>query len=253
MRHSWLSITLLLAACAGGGHPGEPSPAGSYRVLFIGNSLTASNDLPGTVAQLAATVDDTIVVQSVTRPNFAVIDHVNGMSNAVDAIRRGSWDYVVLQQGPTSQQLGRDTLILATKLLQPDIRAAGARTAELMVWPAAQNVAVFDGVLQSCLEAARAVDGVCLPAGQAWREAWAVDPSLAFYGPDGFHPAALGTYLAALVVYEGITGHDARSLPQEAVVAGQPLELPGSTVVLLQRIAHETLLKYRAEAANRRN
>ena len=251
MRHSWFTIMLLLAACAGGGQPGEPSPAGSYRVLFIGNSLTASNDLPGTVAQLAAAVDDTIVVESVTRPNFAVIDHVNGMSNAVDVIRRGSWDYVVLQQGPTSQQLGRDTLILATQLLQPDIRAAGARTAELMVWPAAQNVAVFDGVLRSCLEAAASVDGVCLPAGQAWREAWAADPSLAFYGPDGFHPAALGTYLAALVVYEGITGHDARSLPQEAIVAGERLELPGGTVVLLQRVAHETVLKYGAPAATR--
>jgi len=155
----------------------------AYRVLFIGNSLTASNDLPNTVAQLAAPVDDTIVVESVTRPNFAVIDHVSGMSNAVDVIRRERWDYVVLQQGPTSQQLYRGALILATRLLQPDIQAAGPRTAQLMVWPAAQNMAVFDGVLRSGLEAASAVDGLCLPAGEAWRAAWAVDPTLGFYGP----------------------------------------------------------------------
>ena len=241
-------LPLLLLACAGGSPPLGPNPAGGYRVLFIGNSLTSTNDLPGTVSQLAASVDDTIIVESVTRPNFAVIDHVNGMSDAVDVVRRGSWDYVVLQQGPTSQQLGRDTLILATKLLEPEVRAAEGHIAQLMAWPAAANQSVFDGVLQSCLEGARAVEGgVCFPAGQAWRAAWAVDPTLPLYGPDDFHPGPLGTYLAALVVYEGITGHDARHLPQEAIVAGQRLDLAGGTVLLLQRVAHETVVSINAE------
>jgi hypothetical protein len=92
MVERWPSFALMLAACAGGQQPTEPTPAGGYRVLFIGNSLTAVNDLPGTVAQLAASVDDTIVVESVTRNNLAVIDHVNGSSNAVDVIRGGRWD-----------------------------------------------------------------------------------------------------------------------------------------------------------------
>jgi hypothetical protein len=236
-------LAITLGACAGGHPAGEPRPAAGYQVLFIGNSLTAYNDLPGTLAQLAQSVHDTIAVESVTRPNLAVIDHVNGMSDAVDVIRRGKWDYVVLQQGPTSQQLHRDTLILATRLLEPDIRRAGARSAQLMVWPAVQNIAVFDRVLLSCREAAKAVGGLCLPAGEAWRAAWAVDASLLLYGPDGFHPSPVGTYLAALVVYEGITGHDARSLPPEAVVAGQRLNLPSEAVVLLQRIAHETVAR----------
>jgi hypothetical protein len=251
MLHLQPALVLLVTACAGGNLPSDPGPAGGYRVLFISNSLTAANDLPGTVAQLAALVNDTIVVESVTRPNLAVIDHVNGMSNAVDAIRRGHWDYVVLQQGPTSQQIGRDTLILASRLLQPDILAAGAITAQLMVWPAAENVRLFDGVLRSCVEAAQAVDGVCFPAGEAWRAAWAVDPGLVFHGPDGFHPAPLGTYLAALVVYEGITGHSAQSLPQEAIVSGQRLDVPGGTMVLLQRIAHETVVRYAAIRSRR--
>ena len=30
-----------------------------------------------------------------------------------------------------------------------------------------------------------------------------------FYGPDGFHPTKLGSYLAALVVYQGLTGKTA--------------------------------------------
>jgi hypothetical protein len=240
------AAVVLVAACGGGNPPSEPGPVGGYHVLFIGNSLTAANDLPGTLARLAASVNDTIVVESVTRPNLAVIDHVNGMSNAVDVIRRGGWDIVVLQQGPTSQQLYRDTLILATRLLDPDIKSVGARSAQLMVWPEANRTAAFDGVLLSCREAAQAVGGLCFPAGEAWRAAWALDPALPLYGPDGFHPSALGTYLAALVVYEGVTGHDARSLPQEAVVAGQRLNVSGGTVVLLQRAAHETVARLAA-------
>src|ERR671910_611659 len=113
MLERLLTTVSLLAACAGAHRPAESGRAARYQVLFIGNSLTAFNDLPGTLAHLAAAVNDTIVVRSVTRPNLAVIDHVNGMSDAVAMIRQGGWDYVVLQQGPTSRQLFRDTLILA--------------------------------------------------------------------------------------------------------------------------------------------
>ncbi len=223
-------IALLILACGGGTTTVEPGPAGGYRVLFIGNSLTYFNDLPGTVARLAATGDDTIHVQMVALPNFAVIDHANGMSNAVEVIRSGGWDYVVLQQGPTTTPIGRDTLVLAARQLDPAIRAAGGRTALLMVWPPAGNLEGFDAVRASYQDAAQAVGGLFLPAGEAWRAAWAVDADLPLYGPDGFHPAELGTYLAALVVYEAITRHDARSLPPVAAVAAHPLNTPQATV-----------------------
>jgi hypothetical protein len=241
MRH-WLSGLILLVAC--GGSSFSSSEGRSYRVLFIGNSLTAANDLPHTVAALAALGDDTISVEAVTRPNLAIIDHVNGASNAVSVIRQGRWDYVVLQQGPTSQQIGRDTLVIGSKLLDPDIRQAGGRPAELMTWPASPDLASFGGVLQSCVEAAQAVEGVCLPAGQAWRTAWDIDPSVPLYGPDGFHPSERGTYLAALVVYEGVTGHDATTLPGTAYANGHSLDTPVKTVRLLQQVAHQVVLSY---------
>jgi hypothetical protein len=249
MRPWIIGLLLLSAGCAGGNASLDPRPAGGYHVLFIGNSLTYVNDLPGTVAALASSVDDTIRVESVTRPNFALIDHVNGMSDAVEVIGRGDWDYVVLQQGPTTQQIGRDTLILAVRLLDPEIRAAGGRPATLMVWPPSGNRAAFDQVLASYRQAADSVGGLLLPAGEAWRSAWDADANLRLYGPDDFHPSALGTYLAALVVYEGITGHDARGLPHQAVVSGQTLEAPPGMVALLQRMAHETVARFHSASS----
>jgi len=52
-----------------------------------------------------------------------------------------------------------------------------------------------------------------LPAGEAWRAAWRRDSTLALYGPDAFHPSILGTYVAALVIYGGLTGRSPLGLP----------------------------------------
>jgi hypothetical protein len=46
------------------------------------------------------------------------------------------------------------------------------------------------------------------------------------------------------VVYEGLTGHDARSLPPRITVAGQRLQIPTATVRLLQQVAHETVERF---------
>jgi hypothetical protein len=239
-----LGLLVSLCGCTGESPPLDPGPPQAYHVLFIGNSLTYFNDLPGTVGLLAAAGGDSIAVESVARAGFALIDHVEGKSNAVPVIRSRGWDYVVLQQGPSSLPLSRDTLILATRLLDPEVRAAGGRIAALMVWPAKDDIGSFDQVRLSYQEAARVVDGLFLPGGEAWRAAWALDPSVALYGPDGFHPSELGTFLASLVVYEAITGRDVRTLPPSALAAGHSLNVSAGTVRLLQRAAHETVVRY---------
>lgn len=177
VRAAILSIALLpgLLACLDPGNPFEPLSDGGYHVLFIGNSLTYVNDLPGTVALVAAQGGETIRVRSVALPNYAVIDHALGASNALSVIQSEKWDYVVLQQGPTSTQLNRDTLVIAAKLLDPHIRGAGGRSASLK-----------------------------------------------------------------LVLYERITGKDARSLPARAIAGGRTLDTEETTIRLLQLIAHET-------------
>jgi hypothetical protein len=233
-----------LAGCGLNGAVTGPLPAGGHHVLFIGNSLTYTNDLPATVSQLAASVGDTIRVRAIALPNYALIDHVNGGSNAVDVIRGERWSMVVLQQGPSTLPLNRDTLVLATQKFDPFIKASGAKSAQYSVWPSSDRPQDFPGVLRSSQDAARAVGGVVFAVGQAWLAAWAVEPQLPLYGPDGFHPGELGTYVAALVIYEGVTGHDAQRLPSRAVVAGRDLGVSEATVRMLQRVAHETVQKY---------
>jgi len=236
-----VTAALCLLVSTGCGSKPEPLsvlPPGGRHVLFIGNSLTYVHNLPATVAAIAQLAGDTFRVAMEAGPNLALIDHLKGASNAVQTMRLGGWDYVVLSQGPTPRGICRDSLVLWTKMFEPLIRGVGAKPALYMTWPAVNQHSWFDDVRISFQQAAAAVNGVFLPAGEAWRSAWAEDPNLQLYGGDGFHPSEIGTFLAALEIYERISGRDVRTLPPRAFSDGLPLTLPEATVRLLQQAAH---------------
>lgn len=241
-------IPLLLLACGNGSSSTtEPLPAGGIHVLFVGNSLTYVNDLPNTVASIATAAGDTVRVAMEAGANLALIDHLNGATNAAAQIHRGGWQYVVLQQGPTPPGLCRDSLVLWTQMFDQRIKAVGGQTAVLMTWPnSSGSEAFFDQVRESFTLAAATVSGTFLPAGEAWRSAWREDPSIALYGPDGFHPSPIGTYLTALEIYERVTGKDARTLPAAAFSGKATLNLPENTIRLLQRAAHDANTRFSA-------
>jgi hypothetical protein len=232
LNYSFIFITLVSTAC----HTSSaaPVPNARARVLFIGNSLTYYNDLPQTFAAIAAAGGDTVLVAMAAEPNLALIDHLNGGSNAVELLRGNKWDFVVLQQGPTTTPIGRDSLVIWTKLFEPHIRAAGAVPALLMVWPLDARWDRMSLVRDSYGAAAHSVNGILVPAGDAWTIAHNTDANIPLYGSDNFHPAPAGTYLAALTIYERVTGRDARTLP----VTGALTE---PAVRILQRAAHEAV------------
>jgi hypothetical protein len=82
-----------------------------------------------------------------------------------------------------------------------------------MVWPASGRMADLPRVIESYRVAAEDVDAVLLPAGDAWRRMWQRDRAARLYGPDGFHPGPLGTYLSALVMFQQFTGRSVVGLP----------------------------------------
>ncbi len=225
---------------------GGPHTLTGHPVLFIGNSLTYSNNLPGIVAALAQQAGDTIDAWYVAYPDYALVDHFQSEST-IRTIKSYKWEYVVMQQGPSSVAVNRDTLVLGAQLLAQSVREIGATPAMYMVWPDISRGAFFDAVRVSYQTAAQAVNGVFMPAGSAWQIAWARDPTLPLYSGDGFHPSVLGSYLAALVIFERVTGKDARQLPAVAVMAGgAPINIPAATVRLLQEAAHEANTLYPA-------
>jgi hypothetical protein len=205
---------IALALGTVGAHSGPRSQdRNPFRILFIGNSLTAANNLPAMVEALGR-AQGTVALQTtaVTAGNFSLEDHwKQGPARA--AIAKGGWSVVVLQQGPSALPESRVLLRDYTKRFAADARKAGARTALYMVWPSQARARDFDDVSKSYALAAQDVDGLLLPAGDAWREAWRLDASLALYGSDGFHPSGLGSYLAALAVWRGLSRESVVGLP----------------------------------------
>jgi hypothetical protein len=232
-------VAAVVASC-GSSSPAAPSPTGTApgngpvdgRVLFIGNSLTASNDLPAVVEALSRAGGGTpITTVSVVVGGFSLEDHWN-QGRAQRRIAEGGWSIVVLQQGPSSLPESQANLRDWTARFDAVIRANGARTALYMVWPESNRREAFDAVSRSYARAAEDVGGMLFPVGEAWRAAWRRDADVPLYGPDGFHPSQTGTYLAALVIYQQMTGRSPVGLPG----IGQ---MPAERALLLQEAAQE--------------
>jgi hypothetical protein len=253
MRSAIPGALLLLAAlnACGDDATGPIPDGGELRVLFIGNSLTYTNDLPALVATVAEAAGHSIGYSSITQPNFSLEDHwVAGVS---EDIRDARADIVVLQQGPSSLPENQAHLREWSERLAGPIRDAGGRPALYMVWPSQDRFAFFDAVRDSYLGAAMAVDGLFMPAGEAWRTAWAVDPTLELYGPDGFHPSRLGSIVAALTIYAVLFDAQVADLPAELVPTSSELKtirLDPAIADIVYPAVDETVARFNVEPAS---
>ena len=230
---------LAIVACAAGttGPDETPNPS---RVLFLGNSLTYGNELPRMVEALSAAAGYELETAMLAFPDFGLEDHWK-RPETLQLIAEGDWDIVVLQQGPSSLDESRENLRLWTGRFAGPIRNAGAEPALYMVWPSAARAAYFARVSESYRLAARDVDGLLLPAGDAWRRAWELNPEVRLYGPDGFHPSEAGTYLAALTMVGRFYDHPLIGLPATLEIRGAgTVAIPPDVASVLQRAAAAT-------------
>ena len=229
---------LLLAACTQLPRRSAEPP---LRVLFLGNSLTATNDLPAVVAELAKTFGPRAIEYRTIAPGGASLEDQWNGGTAREAIEAGRWDAVVMQQGPSALPESQANLREWTQRFAAAAREHGARPALLTVWPERYRSNVFADVVASYRNAAAAAKAELLPAGVAWQAAWRRNRALPLYGPDGFHPSELGTYLTAIVVLAGLTGDAPVGLPVSIDGRGFSLQVSASRARLLRDAAAEAL------------
>jgi len=207
----WLLIACGLGPVAADSQIDVPAPTpGAVNVLFIGNSLTYTNDLPGIVQALADSLGTgPIRTGMVALPDYSLGDHwLEGTARR--AIAAGGWQVVAMQQGPSTLDASRRQLIADARRFADAIRASGAEPAMLQVWPLPGYS--WDRALETYALAADSIQGALLPAGAALRAAQQADPALTLF-TDGFHPNAAGSYLAALVIVARLTGADLAAAP----------------------------------------
>jgi hypothetical protein len=214
------------------------------RVLFIGNSYTFFNGGLGTLVQsMASAVKDgrRLEYVEVTKGGQTLEGHwADG--KALAEIRKGGWDFVVLQEHSLRPLQDREKMFAYAKRFDGEIRRVGARTVFYETW-ARKNRPEMQGLLDQAYSGiAKEVAAVVAPAGLAWQAALKVKPDLSLHIADLSHPTPAGSYLNACVFYETFFGRSPEGLPRTIKDrAGKVLvELTDSEATLLQHAAFET-------------
>lgn len=195
------------------------------KVLFLGNSYTYVNDLPGIIEEISNKEGKKIIHESVTPGGCTLFQHVESQ-NSLSKIRKGNWDYVILQeqsQLPVIDYYRQNKLKPSYKALYDSIMLynPSAKVVGYMTWGrrygGQQCVNFGDGVycsadfvdfnhMQDTLtvaycENAYATNSYVAPVGEAWKAALSSNPELVLHSPDNSHPSYDGSYLAACVFY----------------------------------------------------
>jgi len=220
-------------------------------ILFLGNSYTYGNDLPGMVKNLASAAGKSASTTMVAPGGQTLAGHVQ--SGSLNTIRNGDWDVVVMQDQSQRPSFGPSYVyynILPDVLaLKEAIRSTNPCTLPLffMTWGkrdgdtgncnnGATALCTFEGVQEQLTNAYSTFAYVSQPAAVAPAgEAWAAYSNRnALFAGDGSHASSMGTYLTACTMLESIW-------PDVSCVGNT--YRPVSDAANLQSTAHQTMTR----------
>lgn len=209
------------------GAPPDAPSSPALRVLFIGNSYTAANDLPSVVRELgAATPGAGVQVEAIAPGGALLVNHWSTPETRA-RVESGEFGVVVLQGQSVEPMTESETFNHYVSKFSGAVRGAGARPVWFATWARREGDALyteFPGFFRDpafmtseldfrYVSAAGQTKDVVARVGAAWEIARTELPEIALYAEDGSHPSPEGTLLAACVLFPWITGRPAQ-LPQ---------------------------------------
>ncbi len=192
----------------------------TLRVLFLGNSYTAYNNLPALTDSVARSSGDTLITGRSVQGGYSLKDHC-GYDYSLSQIRSGNWDYIVLQEQsqlpsfPIEQV--EDECFPYAAILDSifNLYNPCGETMFYMTWGRKNGdpdncavwppVCTYEGMdslinLRTMMMAERQ-KAVVSPVGAVWHHIRDNYPNLELYAADESHPSIAGTYAAACCFY----------------------------------------------------
>ena len=190
------------------------------KVLFIGNSYTYVNDLPGTIRTLALGCGDTLNYGQSTPGGCTFQSHLSN-STTTTLISQGGWDQIVLQE---QSQLPAFPISDAQNLCFPyaqqlcNLIRSNNHNSEIifyMTWGRkngdASNCAnyaplcTYEGmdslIYERYMMMAETNQAAVSPVGRVWHVLRETHPEIELYSSDESHPSMAGTYAAAVTFF----------------------------------------------------
>jgi hypothetical protein len=188
-------------------------------VLFVGNSLTHANNLPGMVADIVKSHDREMIYDSYTPGGARLANHASN-PKVMQKMNDRDWDFVVFQEqsqypGFSPKQLSKDVFPYAKRLVEAAKRNSDNTNIVFYMTMARRNgdpdnknvspeLLTYEGMqkrVNRCyIEMGKNNRALIAPVGEVWKVIRKENPSLNLYS-DNVHPNATGTYLAACVFY----------------------------------------------------
>lgn len=243
----WLLLLACVACAPADSCASLPDTLPVLRVLFVGNSYTYVNDLPGMFRQLACSGGRRVEIAQEAPGGWTLAQHA-ASPQTLKTIQRQKWDYVVLQEQseiPAVADVRTQSMYPAVRKLVYLITGQGSMPILFLTWGhrdgsqiagfsgyADMQAALIDGYMGISKEMTLPV----APVGQAWQRAVTQANPMDLWQADGSHPNPSGTYLAACVFYAAFYNQSPEGLSYRAGIAE-------NTARTLQTLAAETVLQ----------
>ncbi|MAP37516.1 MAG: hypothetical protein CL698_07700 [Chloroflexi bacterium] len=189
-------------------------PSKTVRMLFIGNSFTTRNDLPGLLSAIAeAGACATIESRVIAAGGASLRRHWN--AGAADTISDGKWDYVLFQEQSRLPIKNGKRFHENVREFVPVMKESGATMVLFMTWARKHEPENQKLLIDSYNSIGKELAATVVPVGSAWREMLEKHDTPELYAEDGSHPTLAGSYLAACVFYTTLFDGDLKDLETE--------------------------------------
>lgn len=191
-------------------------------VLFLGNSYTQFNNLPGLVAAAAASVGDTLLYDFNYPGGHTLEQHQNNPLS-INKIKEGGWDFVVLQdqsQLPALPQYSFAASIQLSSIIRKHSPCSrplfymtwGRKNGDSQFcnsWPPVCTYQGMDSLLRlRYMEMAKLNHTEVSPVGAIWKYIRQNHPGIELYNADESHPSLAGSYAASCSFFTSIFKKD---------------------------------------------
>lgn len=204
------------------------------RMLFVGNSFTARNNLPALLAQLVAAGGKGLVEHELISASGASLRMHLNKGEAAERLAQAPWDYVALQEQSTLPIKNAARTSENIRDFDALIKEAGAHAVLYMTWARQDAPETQQALSDVYTQIGNELKATVVPAGLAWQQCLREHPEIVLHDKDKSHPTLAGTYLAACTFYATLFAGRAKKMPALEIA------LDTDTKSALQTIAQQT-------------
>lgn len=227
----------------------KPDKTKPLRVLFIGNSYTSVNDLPGMLEAMSAKAKGARPVEAnrSLHGGWTLQKHMDDEKSKTQAmIKEGDWDFVVLQEQSQMPFMYPKVTHKYGIMLGKLIQEQKATPLFYMTWAREHQPENQAGIRDTYQALGKELNAPVAPVGLAWEKMLQQKVKITLHQKDRSHPTPEGTYLAACVFFAKIHGQSPEGLPGTLVTKQKKrsrtlCKLPADRAKLLQRTAWQVV------------